>query len=180
VFRDAGAAVALEAERDRQRRLAERDPLTGLANRRTLDDHLAAALGLAEVKGSPVGVIVLDLDHFKAINDGFGHAEGDRVLVEVSRILMRESRSTDLVARYGGEEFVVVLPDGPTTVAASVAERMRRALADATPPRLGRPLTGSFGVAMSRVGDTAAILLARADAALYAAKRAGRDRVEVG
>jgi len=122
--------------------------------------------------------VMADIDHFKHINDGHGHAAGDAVLVEVVSRMMEAVRPYDLVGRYGGEEFLVVLPNCGESVSLTVAERLRSSIAR-TPMTAGSLLnvTSSFGVASSHLGEALELLLARADAALYGAKNAGRDRV---
>jgi diguanylate cyclase (GGDEF)-like protein len=158
-----------------------RDALTGLFNRRTLDTAgetlLAETLGF----GRPVSVLMMDLDHFKMVNDVHGHAAGDAVLQQFAGILTANVRSTDLVARYGGEEFVAVLPGASLAVALRLAERIRR---EAEQARFGiddkhLAVTVSIGVASVFPGDSAALrnVIAIADRNLYRAKRAGRNRV---
>jgi diguanylate cyclase (GGDEF)-like protein len=148
--------------------LAYTDALTGLGNRRAWEAWLDAALGAARPDGPPLCVAVFDLDRFKAYNDANGHPAGDALLTAASKLWRRELRPTDVLARYGGEEFAAVLPACSLADAQIVVERIRVA----TP--LGQ--TVSAGIAeWNRVEDAAA-LVARADAALYAAKAAGRDR----
>jgi diguanylate cyclase (GGDEF)-like protein len=156
-------------ERDRRtRHEADHDPLTGLANRRSLERTLEAALVRAASRGRAVGVLMLDLDGFKAVNDRHGHAAGDEVLREVARRLRRSVRERDLVARLGGDEFVVVLTD-LASMPDSV-ERVESALAE---PFAGTdaPLRAAVGVAAFPAdGATVADLLAAADRQMYAAK----------
>ncbi len=168
---------------ERSLSLALTDSLTGLFNRRYLTAHLARLIGrLGTTPRQPVSIVLIDIDHFKAVNDQLGHAAGDDVLKAVARRLSGRLRATDTVARYGGEEFVVVLPDSPLETAAAVAERLRRAVAEA-PVSLSDgsgtvPVTISLGVASTEdPEDMPGDLLRRADAALYEAKRRGRDRV---
>lgn len=155
------------------------DPLTGLGNRRVVDHWL-------DVNGFRRGadefsVILVDIDHFKSINDRFGHHVGDAVLQRLSTVMQRSVRSIDLVARYGGEEFLILLPAAGATRARMIAERIREAIgaeqvfAEGTPVRV----TASFGIADSSGHDDRVELIAAADAALYRAKQNGRDRVEV-
>ncbi len=161
--------------RSRTVSLAVIDSLTGLYNRRYLDSHLAALAERHAAEGKPLAVAVVDIDHFKAINDTHGHAVGDEVLCDVARVLERNIRASDLVARQGGEEFVVVMPNTDTAGAELVASRLRRKIAD-MPTR--SPVTVSIGVAATRAhGDTPDRLLKRADDALYEAKRGGRNQV---
>jgi diguanylate cyclase (GGDEF)-like protein/PAS domain S-box-containing protein len=176
---DATSSLVAEGAFRQVREAADRDPLTGLANRRCLDRMLFQCLEHVEESGQPLSLIISDLDHFKQINDNWGHVVGDQALVQYATTLQNQCRSIDLVARFGGEEFVVILPGRPLDSAVQIAERHRRSTAAATPPELGqRWLTASFGVAQAAPGETASQLLKRADSALYRAKSLGRDRVE--
>jgi len=165
------------------RDLAVRDVLTGLPNRRHFMEQGDHLLRLAERGRHPAGLLMLDIDHFKRVNDQLGHASGDQVLQEVARRMAASLRDTDLVARLGGEEFAIVLPDaGPEAVAAA-AERVRAAIAAEPVALEGREphaVTISLGSAQLGPGDTLEGLLARADAALYRAKGEGRNRVAAG
>jgi len=159
--------------------LSATDRLTRLANRTRLDQALDEQVDLARRYGTPFSIILLDVDHFKQVNDAHGHLAGDEVLVGVARILEANTRSVDVVGRWGGEEFLVIAPSTDVDQAVLAAEKLRLALEGAEFPLIGRR-TGSFGVAGYGAGDTAGALVSRADAALYAAKKAGRNRVEVG
>jgi two-component system cell cycle response regulator len=174
----AHAALALRAAalRAEVERLASTDALTGLANRRAFQESLAHELAVAARRGEPCGLVVLDVDHFKVVNDTHGHQAGDEVLRLVGRALADEARETDLAARYGGEEFAVVVPGCSTAEAAAVAERLRAAVI-ATCATGPMPVTVSAGVA-SYPGDAidGDALVAAADAGLYRAKRLGRNR----
>jgi two-component system cell cycle response regulator len=164
------------------------DPLTGLSNRRFAMSRLAELAAAAQAGGRDFAVMILDIDHFKAINDSQGHAAGDRVLVEVARRLRANLRSQDLVARIGGEEFLVAMPDTKAEQARIAAERLRRII-EAESFDTGEPgapkvrVTLSVGVAVGLPGPGEAMAVAaicdRADRALYAAKRAGRNMVTV-
>lgn len=161
--------------------LARLDALTGLYNRRWLDETLPRLLHRASYDATPLTLVVVDVDHFKRVNDTWGHPTGDRVLVAVGAMLRRFLRPTDFAARFGGEEFVIVLPQTPREGGVVVAERIRAAVRDAkveacTGERLPS-ITASFGVAAREPGEDAHALLHRADALLYEAKRSGRDRV---
>jgi diguanylate cyclase (GGDEF)-like protein len=158
----------------RLERLSLADPLTGLGNRRAFDESLAAELARARRAGSPLGLVMLDVDHFKRFNDRHGHQAGDDALVGVGRVLLAVARAEDRACRIGGEEFAVVLPGADEAAAAAVAERIRRG-AEKAPAR--EPVTVSLGVASTAGDEDADGLLARADARLYAAKEAGRNRV---
>jgi diguanylate cyclase (GGDEF)-like protein len=159
------------------------DELTGLFNVRQFHSRLENEIERAERFGTPLSLVMLDIDRFKSVNDTYGHQQGDRVLVEVARVLRRLSRDVDLPARYGGEEMAVVLPQTDLTGAELGAERMRAAIEGMQIQRLDGggllPITASFGVASfpSQAADKTA-LIAAADAALYRAKRGGRNRVE--
>lgn len=188
LLEDVAALGAAAVRREVGRRLIEldraeiyeqavHDALTGLHNRQFLDDSLPAVVARAERDGAPVSVLMVDVDHFKHVNDAHGHQVGDEVLRRLGAILDRHVREGDLAARYGGEEFIVVLPDTPSTSAIEAAERIRAEIARPAP---GIPdVTASVGVATwyqaLGVGD----LVEHADRALYSAKEAGRDRVHV-
>ncbi|MFD0387612.1 GGDEF domain-containing protein [Tistrella bauzanensis] len=174
-------------ERDREdlihrlKQMAETDFLTGVMNRRSFFDVASRDLTIALHHGSPLAVVMLDLDHFKQINDRYGHGVGDEVLRSVAERCRSAIRGGDLVARMGGEEFVILLHHAAADAAAALAERLRVALAG-TPVALsdGRaiPITASLGVAVAGPDDTTIDeLMTRADAALYRAKAAGRNRV---
>ncbi len=157
---------------------AEMDALTKLANRMSLDQALAEQITEAE-KARVFSAILIDIDHFKQINDSYGHLAGDHVLVRTAEILNEQLRSNDLLGRWGGEEFLVLVSDADADGAQVVAEKLRAALDAAEFDGAGH-VTASFGVAEYRRGDTAASLVARADAALYVAKRSGRNCVHIG
>lgn len=154
---------------------ARTDPLTGLLNRRGLDERATVAIAHARRDRTTVAVAGFDLDHFKCINDRWGHETGDRVLVRLGGLLKHEARDIDTVARVGGEEFVVVLPDTDLDGAGAFADRIRAGLA-AAPSEDLPPARVSAGIVSSVAPEDLATLLAQADAALYDAKRAGRDR----
>ncbi len=158
-------------------RLARTDALTGLANRRTLAETFGREIARAERLQEDLSVIMADLDHFKSINDNFGHKTGDQVLARSAAVFKSQLRPYDLAARYGGDEFVLVLPGTSTDGAIAVAERIRDVVADLTVPGCGRQITVSIGVAGWISGEAAEELVARADAALYNAKSFGRNRV---
>lgn len=163
------------------KRHASVDALTGLHNRRWLDELLPRQLSRSSRESRPLSVAMVDVDHFKNFNDTYGHQAGDFVLFVVGKVLQASVRPTDLIARYGGEEFTIVMPNTEGRGAVIAADRVREALAgtklvmpdDATLPSV----TISVGVASARVGGDAAAVLSRADSALYGAKQAGRNRV---
>ncbi|MBN1912449.1 MAG: GGDEF domain-containing protein [Pirellulales bacterium] len=150
---------------------ARTDPLTGVSNRRALDEVLRSQLAMHGRYRTEFTLVLFDIDHFKKVNDREGHLQGDRILQEVARLLDDSARETDTVARYGGEEFVVVMPETGLLGASTFSERVRQAV-EATVP-----VTISGGVTVALDGDTTEDVLNRADAALYAAKAAGRNCV---
>ncbi|RJF86851.1 sensor domain-containing diguanylate cyclase [Oleomonas cavernae] len=176
----ARAEREVQALQERLREQSTHDALTGLYNRRYLDDTLARELTLAQRHGHEVSVILGDLDHFKSVNDRFGHLAGDEVLRAFGELMKGHARSSDIYCRYGGEEFLLVLPRVTTAIAIERTEQLRRSLA-ATPIPFDKvliPVTASFGIAtFPRDGQTADALIAAADKALYGAKAAGRNRV---
>jgi two-component system cell cycle response regulator len=162
--------------------MAVTDGLTGLHNRRYMESHLGALVEQAASRGKPLSLLVLDIDYFKSVNDGFGHDAGDDVLREFATRVRKSIRGIDLACRYGGEEFVVVMPETDMAVAAVVAERIRRRIAgEPFPINQGEgalDVTISIGLAaLASANDSAATILKRADQALYRAKRDGRNRV---
>ncbi|AGX87882.1 diguanylate cyclase [Candidatus Symbiobacter mobilis] len=160
-------------------RLSITDRLTGLYNRLRLDTVLEAEVQRSSRFGQPFSVILLDIDHFKAVNDEYGHHTGDDVLIEVARILQTHTRETDVVGRWGGEEFLVVCPHTHREGARTLAENLRSKMQERDIPTVGHK-TASFGVAAYEAKDHAKDVVARADTALYEAKRNGRNRVEAG
>jgi two-component system cell cycle response regulator len=162
--------------------MAVTDGLTGLHNRRYLERHLSTLVQQAIAREKPLSVLVLDIDHFKAINDGYGHAVGDDVLREFARRVRKAVRGIDLACRMGGEEFVIAMPDTDAALALLVGERLRQKIAV---ERFRIPegdesieVTVSIGISsLNSAEDTPESLLKRADEALYEAKRAGRNRV---
>jgi diguanylate cyclase (GGDEF)-like protein len=158
-------------------RIAMTDKLTGLSNRLKIDAYLDAAIQRAQGTAYPLALILLDLDHFKRINDTYGHLQGDRVLIELSGLLSATIRATDLLGRWGGEEFLVICPGMTLAAAVERAEQLRAAVRAHVFPGLEQPQTASLGVASYRVGESREELITRVDAALYRAKLDGRDRV---
>lgn len=153
------------------------DALTGAANRRRFDERLLEEIERAKRGGASLSLALADVDHFKQVNDEFGHPAGDAVLKALVQTMRAGTRPYDLVARWGGEEFVILLPQTGMELAAMIADRIRAAFADQIVPAVDRAITVSFGIAVARADDSAATLLARADAALYQAKTDGRNRV---
>lgn len=156
---------------------SQTDHLTGLVNRRYMDQILAQEMARFQRYERHFSLIILDVDHFKSVNDTYGHVVGDQVLIHVSRTVRDAVRATDTAARWGGEEFLVLCPETPLAEAGGYAERIRQRF-DGIPLEQGLPgVTVSFGVAMSRQDDSVDSLVHRADAALYLAKERGRNRV---
>lgn len=159
------------------RELMLTDPLTGLPNRRHLDQRLQEEVKRVRRFGHSVCIVMTDLDHFKKVNDTFGHAVGDATLQMFSHILQDSVRSVDFVARYGGEEFVLLLPETMMEGATQLAERIRVATAERMIPTTDQKMSASFGVTKVRGDETIYDALGRADKALYKAKENGRNRV---
>jgi len=173
----------LRAELTRVREEAMVDALTGLLNRRAFDDRIGALVSASAGKAETFSVVIADIDHFKKINDGYGHLFGDRVIRAVGEALKAGVKGRDAVARYGGEEFAILLPATALKGAWAVAEGVRRLVAASRIRRLNNDevvgnITLSAGVAMHKAGEPVSALLERADAALYRAKGGGRNRVE--
>ncbi|MEO5597926.1 MAG: sensor domain-containing diguanylate cyclase [Novosphingobium sp.] len=164
--------------REKLRTQSLRDPLTGLYNRRYMEDALERYLSLAERVGGATSVVMLDLDYFKQLNDEHGHAKGDAVLRDVAAQLVGGLRPSDVVCRYGGEEFLIILPNCPLEDAAAKAEQLRErveSLAEAH----GARISASFGIAsVPATATSAAEVIPQSDAALYRAKRDGKNRVQ--
>ncbi|MEQ9092546.1 MAG: diguanylate cyclase [Miltoncostaeaceae bacterium] len=171
-----GVAVTGAHARSELSRQAITDPLTGLTNRRGFSERLDDEVRRSQLVRSPLALVMLDVDHFKAVNDLHGHAVGDAVLRELSDRLDGLRREGDLAARIGGEEFALILPATDGAGARAIAERLRGAMAGEPFPVAG-PCTVSLGVAACGRGDDADSLMSRADSALYRAKESGRDRV---
>lgn len=164
----------LLAERRRLQQAATTDPLTGVLNRRGLDQALARAWDRFSAGQGGFGLIMADVDRFKAVNDSHGHAVGDRVLAETARRMMRGLRANDVFGRYGGEEFVAVIDTGSANRVVEVAERLRALMSYA--PFGGIRVTASFGAAVAERFSSLHGLFIGVDRALYAAKAKGRDR----
>ncbi|OJX70374.1 diguanylate cyclase [Magnetospirillum sp. 64-120] len=169
--------VKLRAVNAQLRRQSRTDSLTGLGNRAFINERMGLEQARARRMARPLSVILLDVDHFKQVNDRFGHLAGDRVLKDIAAILSHAARQTDCVGRWGGEEFLLLCPDTHLDQAVILAERIRAAMSChgfAT----GCRHSASFGITLLRAEDDEQSLLARADRALYRAKENGRDRIE--
>lgn len=170
--------LALEAANRKLQALATTDGLTGLKNHRAFQETLRQEFAQARRSHLPLALVLLDIDHFKEYNDTFGHPAGDEVLKVIAQVLKRTLRAGDVAARHGGEEFAVILPDTDALCALHLAERLRRAIAQAPGPL--RPITASFGIAAAAptTRDHNEVI-AEADAALYRSKAQGRNQVSV-
>ncbi len=182
VARELGGPLRIAALMDESQKLATTDPLTGLANRRALLAALQVEIAFSRRHASPLSFLLMDVDHFKSINDGHGHATGDQVLAAIGELLRRELRVPDLSARWGGEEFVVVLKHTNAEGGVVAAERIRRAVQALSVNAFDKPIavTVSIGVSEFQPSDSAETMIERADRAMYRAKTAGRNRVELG
>jgi diguanylate cyclase (GGDEF)-like protein len=169
---EAAAAIDRAELVDRLAELARHDPLTGLMNRRAWDDHVAREVARMRRTGRPLSVAVIDLDHFKAFNDQYGHLVGDQLLKSAAGAWVGALRSSDVLARWGGEEFAVLMPDAPAEEALRILGR----LAERTP--MGQTFSGGFVTTTEAVA--AEQLMAGADVAVYSAKAAGRNRIHRG
>lgn len=170
----------LERRNAEVERLTFTDSLTDLANRRAFDRNLEHEIERSARYGQALSLLIIDLDHFKRVNDRFGHAVGDEVLRAVSGSLRAEARKVDTVARWGGEEFAILVPATGTDAARLLAERVRRRVGATAMPKGVAPITASVGVAGWLGPKEGSVgLFKRADRALYQAKRDGRDRVRV-
>lgn len=166
----------LESANQKILELMKTDPLTGLHNRHHFLENLKDSIKTAIRYSYPLTLIMGDLDHFKEINDEFGHDAGDTVLKAFAGIMMESCRSSDYLVRYGGEEFIILLPHTTLEQAVNVAEKIRIKLKNGNIIK-GRTITASFGIALSGKGDSELSLIKKADTALYRAKGNGRDRI---
>ena len=177
VFRDASLYERMAQQRNVAKKLSLRDALTGLPNRRYLNKKLSQEIKKFKQSHNDLHSAVLDIDHFKSINDNFGHKTGDVILREVASILENNLRTSDFIGRYGGDEFVVILPNTPKEYSFIVFERIRKIITD---KKIGKKIfvTVSFGVTKAKSKDTPDTIFKRADSALYRAKNNGRNRIE--
>ena len=176
--------MRLRSSLNKAEEIGSRDSLTGLGNRRYFDNALNEEIARAREEENPLCVSLADIDHFKAINDKFGHMAGDVVLKRFADLLTANIKGDDKVARFGGEEFAILFPDAELSDATSILNQIQKQLESkrwavaASGERLGA-VTASFGVARLRDGESADELLRRVDAKLYEAKASGRNRVVV-
>jgi len=169
----------LEAANERLKRAAGIDALTGLWNRRHFKDEVEHQMAIANRYGSPLSAISFDIDHFKMVNDTHGHLVGDRVLIALSKLTRKHTRSTDLPCRWGGEEFIVLMPNTDSAEAVFAAEKLRVAFASHQIPKVGK-VTASFGVTTYQPNESLDSWVSRTDGAMYQAKGAGRNTVRLG
>jgi diguanylate cyclase (GGDEF)-like protein len=181
VFSDNSHQKAAQEEIERLRALALLDPLTGIGNRRFIENNTHNRLEELRRYGLSFGIILIDIDHFKAVNDTFGHLVGDDVLKMVARTLAHNVRAFDAVGRWGGEEFVVIAQNVSIATLESLAERLRVLIEQSSLPVADTVVhvTVSLGATLARRTDTPASILGRADQMLYVSKQRGRNRVSV-
>lgn len=178
ILHDVSPEYSLEARVQNLHTRATRDALTGVGNRAEFDRRHSELVASHAESGDPLGLVICDIDHFKLVNDTYGHQAGDAALIEFASLIDRHCRGNDLVARYGGEEFVLICPGCTASSAEKKAEEIRRSLAATVQPALNNTkMTASFGVTDLQAGDTPETMLKRADEGLYEAKEAGRNRV---
>lgn len=170
------AAAILERQYEELKTLTITDHLTGAFNRRYMDWEIGKLLARFNRQAAPASMIILDVDHFKQVNDQFGHSTGDKVLIELVQLIQSRLRLSDQVCRSGGEEFVILLPDTAEAEARRVGEELRASISE-SPILHNAPITVSCGVSALRPGDDRDSWFRRCDEALYRAKQAGRDRV---
>ncbi len=182
VFREAGSTASLQQEIDELRRLSLADPLTGLPNRRQMEAVLSASVAAMRRNGIPFGVLFVDIDHFKAANDRYGHAAGDRVLLTIARTLLASVRPFDVIGRWGGEEFLGVFPMLSARNLVEIAERLRHLVEATSAVYEGTviPVTVSIGATAALPEDDETSVTTRADALMYQSKQLGRNRVVQG
>lgn len=166
----------LKVANDKILEISRSDPLTQLANRRYFDEKMKEILSLSRRQSQPLSIILTDIDKFKFVNDTFGHHAGDQVLVGYANLMREYTREEDVVARFGGEEFILALPHTGSRQACSLAERLRKSLAQSDLLENGHLVTASYGVAQWQGNEEVVELIKRADTALYRAKETGRNR----
>ena len=166
------------AEKNVMTQIAEKDELTKIYNRKKFNSMLSAAIREATVYATPFTIILFDIDHFKSVNDTYGHNVGDKVLIQISALVRNLLRGDDLLARWGGEEFIILSPSTQENEAYELANRLRKEI-ELFPFTHVKKMTCSFGVAEFSSNDTAAELIQKADKALYKAKVSGRNKVRI-
>ncbi|MFC1805144.1 diguanylate cyclase [Candidatus Omnitrophota bacterium] len=178
VFRDASMYERVERQKERAKNASLLDVLTSLPNRRYINKRLETELNRFIENREELYVSIVDVDHFKRINDTFGHKKGDLVLIKISRILENNLRATDFVGRYGGEEFLIILPNTPRKNCRIALERIRTSVEDSLPLDKKEKVTISIGTAKAKIKDKPDGIFKRADKALYKAKNSGRNTVK--
>ena len=176
IIEDISLEKSLEHERKKLKKISITDHLTGLYNRPKIEKTMRKEVSRHNRSRMPLSIIMMDIDHFKSINDTYGHAIGDEVLIEIATILKAYTRKTDTVGRWGGEEFVIICPDTDSTGAIRLAEKIRKAIEEQTIKAHGKT-SASFGVTQFTDKDDPSSLLVRADKALYDAKKRGRNKI---
>ncbi len=179
VLRDVSAHVALEQAHQQVLAMSRKDQLTGLLNRGAINDALKTEMERSRRYHQPLSVVMIDIDHFKHINDRYGHEAGDRVLSKLGAIFLHNMRQPDVVGRWGGEEFLIVTPGSRDEQAAELAQRLRRYIIAVSPPEVPEKISASFGVTQFQNSQSLDHLLYVADMAMYQAKNTGRDRVVI-
>lgn len=180
VFRDISAQVALQDAHRQVLQMSRKDQLTGLYNRSAMTELLKAEVDRSRRYDQSLSVIMADIDHFKRINDRYGHDAGDKVLSRIGAVLRHNLRRPDAVGRWGGEEFLIVAPGSDKGTGGKLAERLRGCIQQIPAEEMVEPITMSFGVAQLAGGQGHDQLIYTADMALYEAKGTGRDRVVIG
>jgi len=179
VFRDISAYVSLEDAHRQVLQVSRKDQLTGLYNRTAINELFKAEIERSRRYNQSLAAIMMDIDHFKRVNDRYGHESGDKVLAKIGSILVSNLRTPDAVGRWGGEEFLIIAPGDDLAAAAQLAERMRKYVEEITVAGIPEQITASFGVAQLQPEQSQDQLLFMADKALYEAKNTGRNRVSV-
>lgn len=177
VIEDITIEKSLKAERRKLKKLSTTDHLTGLFNRQKLEAVMEAEINLNDHSSPPFSVILLDMDHFKHVNDTYGHAVGDDVLVSAAQTLKHYTRKADIVGRWGGEEFLIVCPETDSEEAEVLADKVRQAIEKTACKTIIENISASFGLTQLLGSDDMRSLLSRVDKALYQAKKQGRNRI---
>lgn len=180
VLRDISALLSLETAHCQLLQMSRKDQLTGLYNRASISEFLKAEIERSRRYQQPLSVVMVDIDHFKRVNDALGHDAGDKVLSKVAAVLGHNLRKPDVVGRWGGEEFLLLAPGSEARAAEKLSERLRQQLKEIPGSEIAAPITACFGVAELEAEQSPDDLLYVADMALYEAKRLGRDRVIIG
>ena len=180
IFRDISAHVALEDAHRQLLHMSRKDQLTSLNNRSAISDLLKAEIERSRRYRQPLSVVMVDIDHFKRVNDRYGHDVGDKILAKIGSIFNHNLRQPDVVGRWGGEEFLVIAPNSDGEAAGKMAERMRQFIKEIPPVEMPEIITASFGVAELGSSQSRDQLIYTADMALYQAKNTGRDKVVIG